>query len=480
MAELETLDFQLESLLHTKDVSELENFAVSIKVDGEISGKSKMAITKLIRKSIEAKIAENIEAPEKIAWFQQAIASLKPTSQTDGELVVELQKQLQELKQKQQDELNDLMAKLTKVKAGTHVETSVVGNVSDNVAKISDTVVKLSGTVGNTSDTVVETGKDVINTPLYRREFKISGQIGEPGQTDKLTFVSLTHQMDSGLKRKYKEQEIIDAVIRAISPHSSLRSYVETLSDVSLPKLRKILRVHYRAKSASELYQQLATVFQQPKESAQQFLLRALDLRNKVGFASKEADCEVCYDESLIQKTFMKSFETGLRDDILAANLRPILRDSTLTDEDLMRQVNELASHQEERHSKLLTERRPAKVNSCGIGETAVASKKTVDESKQILAEIREIRSEVENLKLQQASRYREKAEEHRPSQPQNRTTFRYRGRGCQTCKKRGLGDKCQHCFACGGYGHIASECVKNSPRNQGNEKRLPLRWDRE
>ena len=176
MAELETLEFQLESLLHTKDVSELENFAVSVKVDGEISGKSKMAITKLIRKSIEAKIAENIEAPEKIAWFQQAIASLKPTSQTDGELVVELQKQLQELKQKQQDELNDLMAKLTKVKAGTHVETSVVGNVSDNVAKISDTVVKLSGTVGNTSDTVVETGKDVMNTPLYRREFKISGQ----------------------------------------------------------------------------------------------------------------------------------------------------------------------------------------------------------------------------------------------------------------------------------------------------------------
>ena len=117
----------------------------------------------------------------------------------------------------------------------------------------------------------------------------------------------------------------------------------------SLSKLRKILRVHNREKSASELYQQLATVFQHPKESAQQFLLRALDLRNKVGFASKEAEFEVCYDESLIQKTFMKSLETGLRDDILAANLRPILRDSTLRDKDLMRQVNELASHQEER-----------------------------------------------------------------------------------------------------------------------------------
>ena len=190
-------------------MSALENFAVSVKVDGEITGKSKMAMTKLTRKSIEVKMAENIEASEKITWFQQAIASLKATSQTDGELVVELQKQLQKLKQKQQVELNNLMAKLGKVKTGTHVETSDVENVSD-------TVVKLSDTVGNTSDTVAKIGKDAINTPSYGREFKISCQVGEPGQTDKLTFVSLTHHIDSGLKRKYKEQEIIDAVIRAI------------------------------------------------------------------------------------------------------------------------------------------------------------------------------------------------------------------------------------------------------------------------
>ena len=147
-----------------------------------------------------------------------------------------------------------------------------------------------------------------------------------------MTFVSLTHQIDSGLKRGYKETEIVDAVIRAIYLQSRLKSYVETLKDQSLPKLRNILRVHYREISASELYQNLATTFQGPKEISQQFLLRSLDLRNKVGFASKESDCEVQHDEPLIQKTFM----TGLRDNILAANLRPIPRLSGLTDEDLM------------------------------------------------------------------------------------------------------------------------------------------------
>jgi hypothetical protein len=201
--------------------------------------------------------------------------------------------------------------------------------------------------------------------------------------------------------------------------------------------------VHYREKSASELYQQLATIFQQPKETAQQFLLRALDLRNKVGFASKESDCEVRYDESLIHKTFIKSFETGLRDDVLPASLRQILRSSTLTDEDLMRHVNELASDHAERQSKLSSGRRFAIVNSC----------------------------EVDPGRNDHKERYR-----------REQANFGGNTRdkiGCEACKKRVLGDSCRHCFACGEYGHIASECEKNKPGTQGNEKRLSRTWDR-
>ena len=159
-------------------------------------------------------------------------------------------------------------------------------------------------------------------------------------------------------------------MIRAISPHSSLRSYVETLSDLSLAKLQRILHVHYREKTASEVYQQLATVCQQSSESPQQFLFRVLDLRNKVNFASQESDCEFNYGAFLIQKTFVKSFETGLRDDILASNQTPTLRTSRLTDEELMRQVNELASQQAERSSKLASERQKStKVHACEVGK---------------------------------------------------------------------------------------------------------------
>ena len=44
------------------------------------------------------------------------------------------------------------------------------------------------------------------------------GQIGEAGQQDKLTYVSLTHHIDLGLTKGYKESEVSEAVIKAISP----------------------------------------------------------------------------------------------------------------------------------------------------------------------------------------------------------------------------------------------------------------------
>ena len=72
-----------------------------------------------------------------------------------------------------------------------------------------------------------------------------------------------------------------------------------------------------------------------------------------MNFASQESDCEFNYGPALIQKTFVKSFETGLRYDILESDFRPTLHTTGLTDEELTKQVNELASQQAERSAKL-------------------------------------------------------------------------------------------------------------------------------
>ena len=216
---MEQLQLQVESRLFEQDEKGLAEMIGLLGIDDDLAGKSKMQRIKIITKTIDSKMAgDEKEAraclEQLLAFVTGNVPPLEEVEQKPAASGVKTEKQSSDGGPKQEKGVEDILSQLAKTKS---------------------------------------------SSSLLRREFKISGQIGEPGQTEKLTFVSLMHQIDSGLKRDYQENEIGDAVIRAISPHS-LRSYVDTLSDLSLAKLRRILRVHYREKTASEVYKQLATV----------------------------------------------------------------------------------------------------------------------------------------------------------------------------------------------------------------------------
>ena len=85
-----------------------------------------------------------------------------------------------------------------------------------------------------------------------RKDFRLYGQIGIANQPDKLSFISLMNQINSGLSKGHKEKEIIEAVIRAIVPRLPLRSYLESVKDLTLNQLKSILRSHYREKQRAE------------------------------------------------------------------------------------------------------------------------------------------------------------------------------------------------------------------------------------
>ncbi len=99
--------------------------------------------------------------------------------------------------------------------------------------------------------------------PLYRRELKITGQIGEPNQKDKLTYSSLERQIQRAQKKGYDEGEIVEAVIQAIAPGTKLKSYLESRIDLTLQALRQILWTHYIEKDATELYHSLTRAAQE-------------------------------------------------------------------------------------------------------------------------------------------------------------------------------------------------------------------------
>lgn len=128
-------------------------------------------------------------------------------------------------------------------------------------------------------------------------EFKISGQIGEPGQKDRLNVASLARQIEAGTKQGFTPEEVVVAVIKAAVPGSRLRNYLEGRTHITLPELHRINRANIQEKEATTIFQELSTVFQGPKETAHSFVLRAMDLRQKVLFASQETGAGVVFPQ---------------------------------------------------------------------------------------------------------------------------------------------------------------------------------------
>ena len=102
----------------------------------------------------------------------------------------ELQKQLDALKMKQLEELSEIESKLTKAK-------EKCGSTEPKSTSTSEESKGASRTVEATPEVKAE--KVEVTSSIYKREFKVVGQIGEAGQSDKLTYVALIHQIESGL-----------------------------------------------------------------------------------------------------------------------------------------------------------------------------------------------------------------------------------------------------------------------------------------
>ena len=138
------------------------------------------------------------------------------------------------------------------------------------------------------------------------------------------------------------------------------------MTDLTLPRLRKILRFHFHEKNATELYQLLTNIAQQPNEDPQSFLMRALTIRQKVISASKESGSGIKYDASSVQSLFLHALETGLADETIRAKVRPLTQNPQAADEDLIEVISLAISAETERSNKfsLASKGKSAKVHS--------------------------------------------------------------------------------------------------------------------
>ena len=248
-------------------------------------------------------------------------------------------------------------------------------------------------------------------------------------------------------------------------PGLKLRTVLETLPNLTLARLRLMLRSHYKERSAAELFQQLTNSMQRVEETADEFLIRTYEMRQKLIFARKESGAgTVPYDDSLIQSMFINAIETGITDEAIRSQVRKFLvlpsegeselEFETINDE-LIKQVTIATAKEAERKEKIRNvTRRRAEVTEVGVEREVGAMKGQQKEKDPILTAMRDIQSQIGNLKKDVTVL--------QTNASSSRSTYLRKCRKCQEDKQ----EQCGHCFRCGSNDHFARGC-KSSNSNR-------------
>ncbi|CAB4014373.1 Retrovirus-related Pol poly from transposon opus [Paramuricea clavata] len=455
MAAAEETEIILDGKLLALGVTDLTEFGLYLKVEkAKIKGQTKVKIIKVIRTELE-KIINTFDSDKQTNEYLKGLidfldenAQPKPSDEEGNTLKPssELEKLEIELKaiESQQKAIQE---KLLQVKQ------------SENIPKSSGS----SPTVADSTKMPLLGLNSGLQATILHRDFKIQGTIGKVGQKDKLGYQSLMLQVEIGLGKGYTDKEIVTAVIRAVQPGLQLRSYLESVGDLSLARLRTILRFHFHEKNATELYQALTNIAQQPNEDSEAFLMRALTIRQKILFASKESGSEITYDSSSVQSLFLHALETGLKDETIRAKLRPLVSKTDVSDEELIEAMFLAVSAETER-SKKFNVTSPGKSMKARV---SAVQKEDDTEKKEILAAIKQVKTDLSAMQNEMKTLC-----ETVHNQNQNPSTAKP-SRKCENCKPT---DECRHCFHCGELNHIARYCRKGKQYASGNGQRLPPR----
>ena len=245
-------------------------------------------------------------------------------------------------------------------------------------------------------------------------------------------------------------------------------SYLEATPDLTLSKLRKILRSYFRESSATEFFQQLATITQSQNEDPQTFLMRALELRQKILFVSKELDASVKYDKELVQNLFVHSVETRLRDDVIRVKIRSHLQMLKVSDDLLISELNKAAATEIERKFKFgqSKQRTPKVVCKVDLPDNSAEKKpnKLLEQVASMQAEISSLREAISSVSVKSS-----------PAVPKSKPKH---PKTCEQCEKSSI-TECKHCFHCSSDKHFARGCKKTygkSKPQSGNQPGLQPR----
>ena len=114
------------------------------------------------------------------------------------------------------------------------------------------------------------------------------------------------------------------------------------------------------------------------------FLFRALDIHQKILFASQETGSGLSHNPELVQRCL----ETGFQDDNIAAKMEVMVTDKEMSDEDLTERLNEVVTSETERQTKLNSsgkQRAQRVVSSASTSTSTKPSEKAIYKNRRMI-----------------------------------------------------------------------------------------------
>ena len=318
------------------------------------------------------------------------------------------------------------------------------------------------------------------------RDFKIGGTVGK-GFKDSLSYATVLSRIKQGKEQGYTSSEVMSAVAKSIKS-SELQELVEN-GELDEDTFLEVLKAHYQEKSANSVYNEMCAAKQMATENEVTFLIRMCGLRKRVEKLSREEGRMM--DSALLRDSFFSSLATGFRQGAVRLELQSTLRNQTLSDKDLIREVGQVFAKEQQHLLKMEGEKGVATVNEVDVlnggggknggggsggsgGGAKVPETRAVDQ--EILGAIKDLKvdvnrkltkvqDDVQDLKTRVAQceqRWVETATGGPilPVDQRNRKPA-YKFIKCAKCEEDGK--KCFHCTICGELGHKRDVCPRKN-----------------
>ena len=196
--------------------------------------------------------------------------------------------------------------------------------------------------VKTTTSPMINNG--AMNAPTYAmtrlRDFRIKG--GTVGlEEGALDYVSLSYQITEGKKLGYSMREIRAGVVDAMK--GECRKYFEGNAAMSDEDFMGILHSKYEVSNAITIFNEMTDAAQEPNETASNFTVRLLNMRNLIIALGREGNEEVPVDEMIARKALFHTLSIGYQKDTVRLHLHNFLKTEP-SDRELLAEVRKIVT----------------------------------------------------------------------------------------------------------------------------------------